>query len=139
MAPSGHKSQLCAMWVLGINCGGCTAPSSPVLAFMREVRRIICTTSLIESMNTRLRTCNGGRPSRDERDEGALPGRPEPRGVPWPGPGDQQLRVETGVQAFMIYFDGRVPSPLHETGTITYVGDQTLRLASVRTGSGGWI
>jgi Transposase, Mutator family len=76
---------------------------TPFLAFPAEVRKVIYTTNLIESMNARLRkvTATAAGPVRAGRPQSPLPGRPEPGGVPPPQRGDPQLGVESGTPAHL--------------------------------------
>jgi hypothetical protein len=50
-------------------------------------------------------------PHRTGRAEGALPGRAEPVGIPATERRDPKHRLEQAIQAFTIYFEGRIPTP----------------------------
>jgi len=83
----------------------------PFLAFPQEVRRVIYTTNLIESMNARLRkaTRNRGQfPSEQAVGEGPLPRSPEPAGLRRPTVGIRSSGWKQALQAFTIYFEGRL-------------------------------
>jgi putative transposase len=86
----------------------------PFLAFPPEVRRVIYTTNLIESMNARLRkvTRNRGQfPSEQAALKVlylAVRNLEEFRG---PNTGIRSSGWKQALQAFTIYFDGRIPTP----------------------------
>src|SRR5436190_15705003 len=86
----------------------------PFLAFPPEVRRIVYTTNLIESMNARLRkvTRNRGQfPSEQAALKVlylAVRNLEEFRG---PNTGIRSSGWKQALQAFTIYFDGRIPTP----------------------------
>jgi len=86
----------------------------PFLAFPPEVRRVIYTTNLIESMNARLRkvTRNRGQfPSEQAALKVlylAVRNLQEFRG---PNTGIRSSGWKQALQAFTIYFDGRIPTP----------------------------
>jgi putative transposase len=87
---------------------------TPFLAFPPEVRRVIYTTNLIESMNARLRkvTRNRGQfPSEQAALKVlylAVRNLEEFRG---PNTGIRSSGWKQALQAFTIYFDGRIPTP----------------------------
>ena len=72
-------------------------------------------------------------PQRSGRPEGALPGGPEPAGIPRPEHRDPQFRVETGAPGVHDLLRRTNPNPM-KTATITYTDDRTLpsRFTSVR-------
>jgi len=90
------------------------AEFTPFLAFPPEVRRVIYTTNLIESMNARLRkvTRNRGQfPSEQAALKVlylAVRNLEEFRG---PNTGIRSSGWKQALQAFTIYFDGRIPTP----------------------------
>ena len=87
---------------------------TPFLAFPPEVRRVIYTTNLIESMNARLRkvTRNRGQfPTEQAALKVLYPGRPEPARLPGPDYRHPQLRVETGAPGVHDPLRGRIPTP----------------------------
>ena len=90
------------------------AEFTPFLAFPPEVRRVIYTTNLIESMNARLRkvTRNRGQfPSEQAALKVlylAVRNLEEFRG---PRTGIRSSAWKQALQAFTIYFDGRIPTP----------------------------
>ena len=90
------------------------AEFTPFLAFPPEVRRVIYTTNLIESMNARLRkvTRNRGQfPSEQAALKVlylAVRNLEEFRG---PNVGIRSAGWKQALQAFTIYFDGRIPTP----------------------------
>jgi putative transposase len=74
---------------------------------------VIYTTNLIESMNALPRkvTRNRGQFPSEQARSSPLPGRPEPGGVPPPNVGIRSSGWKQALQAFTIYFDGRIPAP----------------------------
>ena len=85
----------------------------PFLAFEKEIRTLICTTNAIESMNARFRrpSSRGHFPT----EQAALKCCTWPSGT-WPdyqGPntGIRSSGWKQALQAFTIYFDGRIPTP----------------------------
>ena len=87
---------------------------TPFLAFPPEVRRVIYTTNLIESMNSRLRKVTGNR--------GQFPSEQAALKVLYlavrnledyrtPNTGIRSSGWKQALQAFTIYFDGRIPTP----------------------------
>jgi transposase-like protein len=87
---------------------------TPFLAFPPEVRRVIYTTNLIESMNARLRKVT--------RNRGQFPSEQAALKVPYlavrnleefrrPNTGIRSPGWKQALQAFTIYFDGRIPTP----------------------------
>jgi transposase-like protein len=90
------------------------AEFTPFLAFPPEVRKVIYTTNLIESMNARLRkvTRNRGQfPSEQAALKVlylAVRNLEEFRG---PNTGIRSAGWKQALQAFTIYFDGRIPTP----------------------------
>jgi putative transposase len=86
----------------------------PFLAFPAEVRRVIYTTNLIESMNARLRKVT--------RNRGQFPSEQAALKVLYlavrnldefrsPTVGTRSLGWKKALQAFTIYFEGRIPTP----------------------------
>jgi transposase-like protein len=86
----------------------------PFLAFPPEVRRVIYTTNLIESMNARLRKVT--------RNRGQFPSEQAVLKVLYlavrnleeyrsPNVGTHSSGWKQALQAFTIYFDGRIPTP----------------------------
>ena len=99
----------------------------PFLAFPPEVRRVIYTTNLIESMNARLRKVT--------RNRGQFPSEQAVLKVLYlavrnleeyrrPNVGIRSSGWKQALQAFTIYFEGRIPTPC--TATITYTDGRTL-------------
>jgi putative transposase len=86
----------------------------PFLAFPPEVRRVTCATSLVESMNSRLRkvTRNRGQfPSEQAALKVlylAMRNLEDYRG---PNVGVRSSGWKRALQAFTIYFEGRIPTP----------------------------
>jgi len=90
------------------------AEFTPFLAFPPEVRRVIYTTNLIESMNARLRKSPATAAS-------SPPSRPPSKSSTWavrnledyrrPNVGIRSSSWKQALQAFTIYFDGRIPTP----------------------------
>ena len=87
---------------------------TPFLAFPPEVRRVIYTTNLIESMNSRLRKVT--------RNRGQFPSEQAALKVLYlavrnledyrtPNTGIRSSGWKQALQAFTIYFDGRIPTP----------------------------
>jgi transposase-like protein len=87
---------------------------TPFLAFPPEVRRVIYTTNLIESMNARLRKVT--------RNRGQFPSEQAALKVFYlavrnleefrsPNAGIRSAGWKQALQAFTIYFDGRIPTP----------------------------
>jgi putative transposase len=87
---------------------------TPFLAFPPEVRRVIYTTNLIESMNNRLRKVT--------RNRGQFPSEQAALKVLYlavrnleefrtPNTGIRSSGWKQALQAFTIYFDGRIPTP----------------------------
>jgi transposase-like protein len=87
---------------------------TPFLAFPPEVRRVIYTTNLIESMNARLRKVT--------RNRGQFPSEQAALKVLYlavrnleefrsPNVGIRSAGWKQALQAFTIYFDGRIPTP----------------------------
>jgi transposase-like protein len=87
---------------------------TPFLAFPPEVRRVTCTTNLIESMNARLRKVT--------RNRGQFPSEQAVLKVLYlavrnleefrsPSTGIRSSGWKQALQAFTIYFDGRIPTP----------------------------
>jgi putative transposase len=87
---------------------------TPFLAFPPEVRRVIYTTNLIESMNARLRKVT--------RNRGQFPSEQAALKVLYlavrnleefrsPNAGIRSSGWKQALQAFTIYFDGRIPTP----------------------------
>jgi transposase-like protein len=87
---------------------------TPFLAFPPEVRRVIYTTNLIESMNARLRKVT--------RNRGQFPSEQAALKVLYlavrnleefrsPNAGIRSSAWKQALQAFTIYFDGRIPAP----------------------------
>ena len=87
---------------------------TPFLAFPPEVRRVIYTTNLIESMNARLRKVT--------RNRGQFPSEQAVLKVLYlavrnleefrsPSTGIRSSGWKQALQAFTIYFDGRIPTP----------------------------
>jgi Transposase, Mutator family len=100
----------------------------PFLAFPPEVRRVIYTTNLIESVNSRLRkvTRNRGQfPSEQAgriqpaRPQSPLPGRAQPGGVPRPECRDPQFGLETGAASVHDLLRGTNPNTMTDA-TIAY-------------------
>ncbi len=93
----------------------------PFLAFPLEVRRVIYTTNVIESMNARLAEVDpqpGAVPVRAGRLEGPLPRGPQPRRLPPAHRRDPQLRLEAGAPSVHDLLRG---APAHRmTATVTY-------------------
>ena len=90
------------------------AEFTPFLAFPPEVRRVIYTTNLIESMNARLRKVT--------RNRGQFPSEQAALKVLYlavrnleeyrrPNVGIRSGSWKQALQAFTIYFEGRIPSP----------------------------
>jgi putative transposase len=90
------------------------AEFTPFLAFPPEVRRVIYTTNLIESMNSRLRKVT--------RNRGQFPSEQAAIKVLYlavrnledyrtPNTGIRSSGWKQALQAFTIYFDGRIPTP----------------------------
>jgi transposase-like protein len=90
------------------------AEFTPFLAFPPEVRRVIYTTNLIESMNARLRKVT--------RNRGQFPSEQAALKVLYlavrnleefrsPSAGIRSAGWKQALQAFTIYFDGRIPTP----------------------------
>jgi transposase-like protein len=90
------------------------AEFTPFLAFPPEVRRVIYTTNLIESMNARLRKVT--------RNRGQFPSEQAALKVLYlavrnlqdyrgPNTGIRSSGWKQALQAFTIYFDGRIPTP----------------------------
>jgi transposase-like protein len=90
------------------------AEFTPFLAFPPEVRRVIYTTNLIESMNARLRKVT--------RNRGQFPSEQAVLKVLYlavrnleelrsPNAGIRSSGWKQALQAFTIYFDGRIPTP----------------------------
>jgi putative transposase len=90
------------------------AEFTPFLAFPPEVRRVIYTTNLIESMNARLRKVT--------RNRGQFPSEQAVLKVLYlavrnleelrsPSVGIRSAGWKQALQAFTIYFDGRIPTP----------------------------
>jgi len=90
------------------------AEFTPFLAFPPEVRRVIYTTNLIESMNARLRKVT--------RNRGQFPSEQAVLKVLYlavrnleelrsPNAGIRSAGWKQALQAFTIYFDGRIPTP----------------------------
>jgi putative transposase len=90
------------------------AEFTPFLAFPPEVRRVIYTTNLIESMNSRLRKVT--------RNRGQFPSEQAALKVLYlavrnlqdyrsPNVGIRSNAWKQALQAFTIYFDGRIPTP----------------------------
>jgi transposase-like protein len=90
------------------------AEFTPFLAFPPEVRRVIYTTNLIESMNARLRKVT--------RNRGQFPSEQAALKVLYlavrnleefrsPSVGIRSSGWKQALQAFTIYFDGRIPTP----------------------------
>jgi putative transposase len=90
------------------------AEFTPFLAFPPEVRRVIYTTNLIESMNARLRKVT--------RNRGQFPSEQAALKVLYlavrnleefrsPSTGIRSSGWKQALQAFTIYFDGRIPTP----------------------------
>ena len=86
----------------------------PFLAFPPEVRRVIYTTNLIESMNSRLRKVT--------RNRGQFPSEQAALKVLYlavrnledyrgPNVGIRSSGWKQALQAFTIYFEGRIPTP----------------------------
>src|SRR5581483_8963866 len=86
----------------------------PFLAFPPEVRRVVYTTNLIESMNARLRKV--------ARNRGQFPSEQAALKVLYlavrnleefrrPNVGIRSSGWKQALQAFTIYFDGRIPTP----------------------------
>jgi putative transposase len=87
---------------------------TPFLAFPPEVRRVIYTTNLIEPVNSRLRKVT--------RNRGQLPSEQAALKVPYlavrnledyrrPNTGIRSSGWKKALQAFTIYFEGRIPAP----------------------------
>ena len=87
---------------------------TPFLAFPPEVRRVIYTTNLIESMNARLRKVT--------RNRGQFPSEQAALKVLYlairnledfrgPNAGIRSSGWKQALQAFTIYYDGRIPTP----------------------------
>jgi transposase-like protein len=87
---------------------------TPFLAFPPDVRRVIYTTNLIESMNARLRKVT--------RNRGQFPSEQAALKVLYlavrnleelrsPNAGIRSSGWKQALQAFTIYFDGRIPTP----------------------------
>jgi GNAT superfamily N-acetyltransferase len=96
------------------------------LAFPPEVRRVIHTTNLIESMNARLRKVTRNRgpvPLRAGRAQGALPRGAEPAGLPQPEHRNPELGLETGAPGVHDLLRRTNPNPM--TATITYTDGPT--------------
>ena len=86
----------------------------PVLAFPPEVRRVIYTTRLSESMNARLRkaTHNGGQfPSEQSALKVLYMAVRYLEEFRSSGTGIRSSGWKQALQAFTIYFDGRIPTP----------------------------
>jgi putative transposase len=90
------------------------AEFTPFLAFPPDVRRVIYTTNLIESMNARLRKVT--------RNRGQFPSEQAALKVLYlavrnleefrrPNVGIRSSGWKQALQAFTIYFDGRIPTP----------------------------
>jgi transposase-like protein len=101
----------------------------PFLAFPPEVRRVISTTNLIESMNSRLRTVT--------RNRGQFPsGQPALKVLYLAVRNLNEFRGQTtgirssswkqALQPFTIYFDGRIPTPGKPPRSLTQTDDRTL-------------
>ena len=86
----------------------------PFLAFPAEVRRVIYTTNLIKSMNARLRKVT--------RNRGQFPSEQAALKVLYlavrnldefrsPSVGTKSSGWKKALQAFTIYFEGRIPTP----------------------------
>src|SRR5499427_541402 len=87
---------------------------TPFLAFPPEVRRVIYTTNLIESMNARLRkvTRNHGQfPSEQAALKVLYLAVLNLEGFRGPNTGIRSSGWKQALQAFTIYFDGRIPTP----------------------------
>jgi Transposase, Mutator family len=101
---------------------------TPFLAFPPEVRRVIYTTDLIESMNARAAPGDPQPrpvPQRAGRPEGSLPGGAQPGGVPQPQRRNPQLRMETGAAGVHDLLRRADPNTM-KPATITYTDDRTL-------------
>jgi hypothetical protein len=94
--------------------GGIREQFTPFLAFPPEVRKVIYTTNLIESMNARLRKVT--------RNRGQFPSEQAALKVLYlavrnleefrsPTTGIRSSGWKQALQAFTIYFDGRIPTP----------------------------
>jgi len=98
------------------------------LAFLPEVRRVICTANLIESVNARLRKVTRNRgsvPHRAGRPQSALLGRPEPGRLLGPEHRNPQLGLEASTPGIHHLLRRTNPHAM-TTATITYTGDRTL-------------
>ncbi len=87
----------------------------PFLAFPPEVRRVVYTTNLIESINARLRKVVRNR-GQFPSEQAALKVlylavRNLGRGVPQRHRRHPKLGLEAGAASVTIYFDGRIPTP----------------------------
>lgn len=102
----------------------------PFLAFPPEVRRVIYTTNLIESMNARLRkvTRNRGQFPSEQAALKALPGRLQPRGLPGPQRRSPEFRVEASSASLHDLLRRTNPNPM--TAKITYTDGRTLPLGA---------
>jgi putative transposase len=90
------------------------AEFTPFLAFPPEVRRVIYTTNLIESMNSRLRkvTRNRGQfPSEQAALKVLCLAVRNLEDYRSPSVGTRSSGWKQALQAFTIYFDGRIPTP----------------------------
>jgi putative transposase len=120
------------------------AEFTPFLAFPPEVRRVIYTTNLIESMNARLRKVTRNR-GQFPSEQAALKvlcltvrNLEEFRGR---SVGIRSSGWKQALQAFTIYFEGRIPTPMR-TATITYTDGRTLptcALLAKGSADGRWV
>jgi hypothetical protein len=90
------------------------AEFTPFLAFPPEVRRVTYTTNLIESMNARLRKVTRNR-GEFASEQAALKvlylAVRNLQHYPGPNTGIRSSGSKQALQAFTIYFDGRIPTP----------------------------
>jgi len=94
----------------------------PFLAFPAEVRRVIYTTNLIESMNARLRKGDpqpGTVPHRAIGAQGAVSGGAEPSGLPPAQRRSSKLRLEAGAASVHNPFRGTNPHIMTATTSYT--------------------
>jgi putative transposase len=90
------------------------AEFTPFLAFPPEVRRVIYTTNLIESMNARLRKVTRSRgqfPSEQAALKVLYLAVRNLRDYRTPNVGIRSSGWKQALQAFTIYFEGRIPTP----------------------------